>query len=218
MGGGAWPHRVFVRRRLTEPSFGAKALAGLDFLAGAKLGATQCRKTQSLTRSVRWHGGSEERLVMISRPKRFVFASLGIGPSPKLHKTLANSSRRVGQEGACAVATSLQSHPVHCSMLGSALGWVVFFAWRRACETSSFERMCGRRTVSMKARYTNVRSLQAKNYKFTTACSCADPIERLRHMFVDMTQKRWVEVGGQCPARRPVFLRTHASSKERGAV
>jgi hypothetical protein len=28
-------------------------------------------------------------------------------------------------------------------------------------------------------------------------------------MFVDMTQKRRVEVGGQCPARRPVFLRTH---------
>src|SRR5262249_40391160 len=39
------------------------------------------------------------------------------------------------------------------------------------------------------------------------------PIECLRHMFVDMTQKRRVEQDGQCPARRPVFLRTHGILK-----
>ncbi|MDH4078978.1 MAG: LodA/GoxA family CTQ-dependent oxidase [Nitrospira sp.] len=54
-----------------------------------------------------------------------------------------------------------------------------------------------------------MRSLQAENHKFTTTCSCENPIECLRHMFVEMTQKRRVEKEGQCPARRPVFLRTH---------
>ena len=58
-----------------------------------------------------------------------------------------------------------------------------------------------------------MRSLRAENVKFTTTCSCADPIECLRHMFVTMTQKRRVEEGGQCPARRPVFLRTHGIMK-----
>ena len=58
-----------------------------------------------------------------------------------------------------------------------------------------------------------MKSLLAENVKLTTTCSCADPIACLRHMFVDMTQKRRVEVGGQCPARRPVFLRTHGIIK-----
>ncbi len=47
----------------------------------------------------------------------------------------------------------------------------------------------------------------------TQTCSCDDPIECLQHMFVDMTAKRRVEVLGQCPARRPVFLRTHGNIK-----
>ena len=54
-----------------------------------------------------------------------------------------------------------------------------------------------------------MRSLRAENVTFTTTCSCDNPIDCLRHMFVDMTQIRRVEEGGQCPARRPVFLRTH---------
>lgn len=54
-----------------------------------------------------------------------------------------------------------------------------------------------------------MKSLQQDGVKLTATCSCTDPIACLRHMFVDMTQKRRVEVGGQCPARRPVFLRTH---------
>ncbi|MGB0505046.1 MAG: LodA/GoxA family CTQ-dependent oxidase [Pikeienuella sp.] len=45
--------------------------------------------------------------------------------------------------------------------------------------------------------------------KLTETCDCADPIKCLQHMFVDMTGKRRVETLGQCPARRPVFLRTH---------
>jgi hypothetical protein len=58
-----------------------------------------------------------------------------------------------------------------------------------------------------------MRSLKSESVLLSTTCSCADPIECLRHMFVDMTQKRRVEVGGQCPARRPVFLRTHGILK-----
>jgi hypothetical protein len=54
-----------------------------------------------------------------------------------------------------------------------------------------------------------MRSMKDESLELTTTCSCSDPIACLRHMFVDMTQKRRVEVGGQCPARRPVFLRTH---------
>ena len=46
-----------------------------------------------------------------------------------------------------------------------------------------------------------------------TGCSCEDPIECLRHMFCDLVQKRRVEQQGQCPARRPVFLRTHGIIK-----
>lgn len=53
-----------------------------------------------------------------------------------------------------------------------------------------------------------MRSLLEENEKLTTTCSCHDPIECLAHMFVDMTAKRRV-AEGQCPARRPVFLRTH---------
>jgi len=53
-----------------------------------------------------------------------------------------------------------------------------------------------------------MRSLRDEKTKLTTTCSCDDPIACLRHMFVDMTAKRRV-LGGQCPARRPVFLRTH---------
>lgn len=47
-----------------------------------------------------------------------------------------------------------------------------------------------------------------KKDAMNTTCNCDDPIACLRHMFVTMTQVRRVEEG-QCPARRPVFLRTH---------
>ena len=47
----------------------------------------------------------------------------------------------------------------------------------------------------------------------TETCNCKDPIKCLQHMFVTMTGKRRVEVLGQCPARRPVFLRTHGIIK-----
>jgi hypothetical protein len=51
---------------------------------------------------------------------------------------------------------------------------------------------------------------QKKNDEgMNTMCSCDNPTECLRHMFCDMVQKKRVEVQGQCPARRPVFLRTH---------
>lgn len=43
-------------------------------------------------------------------------------------------------------------------------------------------------------------------------CNCDDPIECLRHMFCDLVQKKRVEAG-QCPVRRPVFLRTHGIIK-----
>ncbi len=49
--------------------------------------------------------------------------------------------------------------------------------------------------------------------RLTETCSCDDPIKCLQHMFVDMTGKRRVETLGQCPARRPVFLRTHGIIK-----
>lgn len=58
-----------------------------------------------------------------------------------------------------------------------------------------------------------MRSLKAENAKLTTTCSCDNPIDCLRHMFVDNVQKRRVEIEGQCPARRPVFLRTHGILK-----
>ncbi|MGM3173619.1 LodA/GoxA family CTQ-dependent oxidase [Dickeya lacustris] len=57
-----------------------------------------------------------------------------------------------------------------------------------------------------------MRSLYDEQEKLTTTCSCDDPIACLQHMFVDMTAKRRV-AQGQCPARRPVFLRTHGIIK-----
>ena len=45
--------------------------------------------------------------------------------------------------------------------------------------------------------------------KYLETCNCDDPIKCLQHMFCVMTQERRVELEGQCPARRPVFLRTH---------
>lgn len=57
-----------------------------------------------------------------------------------------------------------------------------------------------------------MRSLYDEQEKLTATCSCDDPIACLQHMFVDMTAKRRVEAG-QCPARRPVFLRTHGIIK-----
>lgn len=52
-----------------------------------------------------------------------------------------------------------------------------------------------------------------RNERLNTTCSCDNPIECLRHMFCDMVQKNRVENQGQCPARRPVFLRTHGIIK-----
>ncbi|MEZ5594368.1 MAG: LodA/GoxA family CTQ-dependent oxidase [Gammaproteobacteria bacterium] len=54
-----------------------------------------------------------------------------------------------------------------------------------------------------------MRSLKNERAGFNITTSCDNPIEGLTHMFVDMVQKRRVEEQGQCPARRPVFLRTH---------
>lgn len=53
-----------------------------------------------------------------------------------------------------------------------------------------------------------MRSLKDDTTKFNETCSCKDPIKCLEHMFVDMVQKKRV-AQGQCPVRRPVFLRTH---------
>lgn len=58
-----------------------------------------------------------------------------------------------------------------------------------------------------------MKSLYRENNKFSTTCTCDDPIDCLRHMFVTMTQERRVVELGQCPARRPVFLRTHGIIK-----
>lgn len=41
---------------------------------------------------------------------------------------------------------------------------------------------------------------------------CEYPIEGLQKMFIDQVQKRRVKAG-QCPVRRPVFLKTHGSIK-----
>ena len=60
----------------------------------------------------------------------------------------------------------------------------------------------------MKSLYQN-SSLES----LTETCDCKDPIKCLQHMFVTMTAKRRVEKLGQCPARRPVFLRTHGIMK-----
>ncbi len=53
-----------------------------------------------------------------------------------------------------------------------------------------------------------MRSLSSGIDKYNETCSCKDPIKCLEHMFVDMVQKKRVALG-QCPVRRPVFLRTH---------
>jgi hypothetical protein len=51
---------------------------------------------------------------------------------------------------------------------------------------------------------------EEKDYKkFFATCDCKDPVKCLEHMFCTMTQERRVVMEGQCPARRPVFLRTH---------
>lgn len=51
-----------------------------------------------------------------------------------------------------------------------------------------------------------------ENKSDNTSCNCEDPIECLRHMFCDLVQKKRV-AQGQCPVRRPVFLRTHGIMK-----
>lgn len=53
-----------------------------------------------------------------------------------------------------------------------------------------------------------MKSMHEESIKQARTCDCSDPIECLSLMFVDMTAKRRVEEG-MCPARRPVFLRTH---------
>lgn len=55
-------------------------------------------------------------------------------------------------------------------------------------------------------------SIYKENERSNLSCSCDDPIKCLQHMFVDMVQKKRVEQG-QCPVRRPVFLRTHGIIK-----
>lgn len=54
-----------------------------------------------------------------------------------------------------------------------------------------------------------MRSIVNRNNQLNISCTCDNPVECLRHMFCDLVQRRRVEEGGQCPARRPVFLRTH---------
>jgi hypothetical protein len=44
------------------------------------------------------------------------------------------------------------------------------------------------------------------------SCGCEDPIEGLRYMFCNLVQEKRVKQG-QCPVRRPVFLRTHGIMK-----
>lgn len=57
-----------------------------------------------------------------------------------------------------------------------------------------------------------MRSLFKDNPHVNNTCSCDDPIECLRHMFCDVVQIKRVQQG-QCPVRRPVFLRTHGILK-----
>lgn len=47
-----------------------------------------------------------------------------------------------------------------------------------------------------------------ENRSTNDMCTCDNPIECLRHMFCDLVQRKRVEEG-QCPVKRPVFLRTH---------
>ncbi|WP_181389867.1 LodA/GoxA family CTQ-dependent oxidase [Leucothrix pacifica] len=49
--------------------------------------------------------------------------------------------------------------------------------------------------------------------KETSQANCKSPADGLESMFVDQVQKTRVEKGNQCPARRPVFLRTHGAIK-----
>lgn len=58
-----------------------------------------------------------------------------------------------------------------------------------------------------------MKSIIESERNLNTSCSCEDPIDCLRHMFCDLVQKKRVEEQGQCPARRPVFLRTHGIIK-----
>lgn len=58
-----------------------------------------------------------------------------------------------------------------------------------------------------------MKSITETRIPYNTACTCEDPIECLRHMFCDLVQKKRIEEQGQCPARRPVFLRTHGIIK-----
>lgn len=57
-----------------------------------------------------------------------------------------------------------------------------------------------------------MKSILENKSNDNTSCGCEDPIECLRHMFCDLVQKKRVEKG-QCPVRRPVFLRTHGIMK-----
>ena len=58
-----------------------------------------------------------------------------------------------------------------------------------------------------------MKSIIQENPHLNTSCTCENPIDCLRHMFCDLVQKKRVEEQGQCPARRPVFLRTHGIIK-----
>lgn len=58
-----------------------------------------------------------------------------------------------------------------------------------------------------------MNSINQDQSRLTTTCNCEDPKKCLEKMFVDLTAKRRVETLGQCPARRPVFLRTHGILK-----
>ncbi|MDB5267917.1 MAG: hypothetical protein JWP58_957 [Hymenobacter sp.] len=58
-----------------------------------------------------------------------------------------------------------------------------------------------------------MKSIAKEGGHLNTACTCENPIECLRHMFCDLVQKKRVEEQGQCPVRRPVFLRTHGIIK-----
>lgn len=57
-----------------------------------------------------------------------------------------------------------------------------------------------------------MKSIIENRSEDNTSCGCENPIEGLRHMFCDLVQKKRVEQG-QCPVRRPVFLRTHGIIK-----
>ncbi|MFA0964550.1 LodA/GoxA family CTQ-dependent oxidase [Roseivirga sp. BDSF3-8] len=64
----------------------------------------------------------------------------------------------------------------------------------------------------MRSLYEDQNDRKSRDLPIDESCSCDDPIDCLRHMFVDMVQKKRVALG-QCPVRRPVFLRTHGIIK-----